>query len=103
MTTQTVVEQTRRLNYGLTEPLDWFQLRAMLWEACEDRTPPSSDRWEGVASCVNARCTGSTPTRPTPTVRSSSALRPSFPSVRHLRRSRRGAAPVDAALVRDGA
>ena len=37
MTTQTVVERTRRLDYGLTEPLDWFQLRAMLWEACEDR------------------------------------------------------------------
>ena len=61
MTTQTAAEQTRRLDYGLTEPLDWFQLRALLWEACEGQPTPPADRWEGVASCVNARCTRSTP------------------------------------------
>lgn len=61
MTTHTAVERTRPLDYTLTEPLDWFQLRALLWEACEECPTRAPDHWEKVAACVNARCPQSAP------------------------------------------
>lgn len=84
MTTQTVVEGTRRLDYGLADPLDWFQLRAMLWEACEASPAAAPDRWEAVASCVNARCPQSTP-HPADTYRSVfERLASEFPEARDI-------------------
>jgi ubiquinone/menaquinone biosynthesis C-methylase UbiE len=56
MNTDAVIEQTRQRNFALVEPLDWFQLRALLWEACEADSSAATDRWEQVASQVNSRC-----------------------------------------------
>ncbi len=61
MTTEAVVEQTQQMNYALVEPLDWNQLRALLWEACELAGADATGRWERIAAHVNARCPQSAP------------------------------------------
>lgn len=38
-------------SFGLARPLDWFQLRALLWEI-----PDRPNCWEEAAEAVNARC-----------------------------------------------
>lgn len=55
-----IIEQTRQYNFALVEPLDWFQLRALLWEACETEMPDAAARWELIAAQVNSRCPQST-------------------------------------------
>lgn len=50
-----VVDQGAR-TFALVEPLDWFQLRALLWEACEGRSANTSPDWDEVATIVNQRC-----------------------------------------------
>jgi ubiquinone/menaquinone biosynthesis C-methylase UbiE len=55
-----VADQGAR-TFAFVEPLDWSQLRALLWEACESSSPKSQPDWEEVASLVNRRCPDSSP------------------------------------------
>ncbi len=61
MNTAAAIEQTSAHTFALVEPLDWFQLRALLWEACEACTSNTGVAWEEVATLVNQRCPHSVP------------------------------------------
>jgi ubiquinone/menaquinone biosynthesis C-methylase UbiE len=61
MNTAAVADKKTARTFALVEPLDWSQLRALLWEACEPNGSNTDSRWEDVASLVNQRCPESTP------------------------------------------
>ena len=50
------------LSYSLVAPLDWFQLRCLLWEAIPARLAgPVPGGWTDIAGTINARCPQSSP------------------------------------------
>ncbi|HEX8186284.1 MAG TPA: hypothetical protein VF747_16080, partial [Blastocatellia bacterium] len=53
--------QAQMLTFADVEPLDWFQLKTLLWEALAEFKEDSSGRWQQIASFVNARCEDSLP------------------------------------------
>jgi SAM-dependent methyltransferase len=42
--------------FALAEPLDWPQLRALLWEAVDRYPPGTPARWDRMADYISARC-----------------------------------------------
>src|SRR5688572_32528210 len=56
--------QLDRITYDDVAPLDWFQLRAFLWEALSLVDRAGEGRWEKVAARVNAVCRASAPHPP---------------------------------------
>jgi ubiquinone/menaquinone biosynthesis C-methylase UbiE len=51
----------QKLTYTDVEPLDWFQFKAFLWEALAEVDEGRADRWQEIASIVNAKCKLSVP------------------------------------------
>jgi ubiquinone/menaquinone biosynthesis C-methylase UbiE len=50
------------LSYNLVDPLDWFQLRCLLWEAVDKAaTTRGASHWSDVAEMINERCPDSSP------------------------------------------
>ncbi len=55
-------DQAAALSYDLVAPLDWFQLRCLLWEALpEALAAPAAPNWMSVATAVNGGCPASSP------------------------------------------
>jgi SAM-dependent methyltransferase len=53
-----------QFTYEDVAPLDWPQLRVLLWEALEIFDENEAERWQQVSSFVNAKCLNSTPQSP---------------------------------------
>lgn len=58
---ETKSDQAGNFDYSLVEPLDWSQLRTLLWDGI-DRFPDSiPDRWDAITEFVNRKCPDSVP------------------------------------------
>jgi len=48
-----------QFDYSVVEPLDWGQLRTLLWDAVDKFPASATDRWESISEFVNQRCPNS--------------------------------------------
>src|SRR5688572_18115815 len=54
----------RQFDYSVVEPLDWGQLRTLLWDAVDKFPASAADRWESISEFVNQRCPNSSAQSP---------------------------------------
>jgi len=59
METATVTAQTPEEIFKLVEPLDWSQLRALLWESHNVPSSPGNVDWQKLADFIGERCSKS--------------------------------------------
>lgn len=64
MTTATLTKQTPEKIFKLVEPLDWSQLRALLWESHSVFSSASDVDWQKLADFITERCPKSKPLSP---------------------------------------
>lgn len=50
-----------KFDYNQAEPLDWCQLRTLLWNVIDQVSETEPNRWEKIADLVNAHCIHSHP------------------------------------------
>lgn len=50
-----------KFDYSQAEPLDWSQLRTLLWDVVDKVSETEPNRWEKIADLVNAHCVQSQP------------------------------------------
>lgn len=50
-----------KFDYSQTEPLDWCQLRTLLWDAVDQVSETEANRWGKIADLINRHCVRSQP------------------------------------------